>query len=106
MEDTGKFARLRWLAWIEGASLLVLVLIAMPLKYFADFPMAVRVVGTLHGIAFVMFGAAVADVWLSGRLPGKRALVAMLASLVPGGTFVFIRVLSDEAPPALSADQS
>jgi integral membrane protein len=41
------------LALVEGASLVALIGIAMPLKYFADLPEAVRVVGMAHGILFL-----------------------------------------------------
>ena len=44
---------LRTLAIIEGVSTLVLFGIAMPLKYFAGLPLAVRIVGSLHGALFV-----------------------------------------------------
>ena len=39
----------------EGVSFLVLLLVAMPLKYLANMPMAVTIVGGLHGILFVAF---------------------------------------------------
>ena len=40
---------------MEGVSFLVLLLIAMPLKYFAGFPIAVTIVGSLHGILFIAY---------------------------------------------------
>ncbi len=45
----------RMIAILEGISFLVLLLIAMPLKYMADIPQAVSVVGALHGVLFVMY---------------------------------------------------
>ncbi|MEI9943868.1 MAG: DUF3817 domain-containing protein [Chitinophagaceae bacterium] len=45
----------RKIAIAEGISFLVLLAIAMPLKYFAGFPLAVTIVGALHGILFVAF---------------------------------------------------
>ena len=39
----------------EGGSLLILVFIGMPLKYWAGFPEAVRFVGSLHGFLFVLY---------------------------------------------------
>ncbi|MGF9711489.1 DUF3817 domain-containing protein [Paenibacillus naphthalenovorans] len=80
--------RLRLAALYEGISYLVLLLIAMPLKYFADFPMAVRIVGALHGLLFVLFLIAVAQVMFVHRWSIMRGIGALIASLVPFGTFV------------------
>ena len=49
---------LRLVALLEGSSFLVLLFIAMPLKYLADQPLAVRIVGSIHGLLFVIFMAA------------------------------------------------
>ncbi|GCL71464.1 DUF3817 domain-containing protein [Paenibacillus naphthalenovorans] len=80
--------RLRLAALYEGISYLVLLLIAMPLKYFADFPMAVRIVGVLHGLLFILFLIAVAQVMFVHRWSIMRGIGALIASLVPFGTFV------------------
>ena len=52
--------RFRTVAFLEGVSFLVLLGIAMPLKYFADLPLAVRVVGMAHGLLFVVYVVLVA----------------------------------------------
>jgi integral membrane protein len=79
--------RLRAVGMIEGISYLALLGIAMPLKYLAGIPLAVRVVGTAHGVLFVLFVLALAQVSLRHRWAASRALVAFIASLVPFGTF-------------------
>lgn len=80
--------RLRRLAWAEGVSLLVLVGVAMPLKYAAGLPEATRLVGPLHGMLFVLYVAAVLDAFGTRRLSGRGAALAIAAAAVPGGTFV------------------
>ena len=45
--------RLRAVALAEGISFLVLLGVAMPLKYLADMPLAVRIAGWLHGLLFI-----------------------------------------------------
>ena len=50
--------QLRLVALLEGTSFLVLLFVAMPLKYLAGLPLAVRIVGSLHGLLFLMFLAA------------------------------------------------
>lgn len=83
-----KIRFLRLVGITEGISFLVLLLIAMPLKYYFGWPMAVKVVGWMHGVLFVAYIVAVllaikAMVW-----NWFDVLVALAASLVPVGTFV------------------
>ena len=89
---------LRRLSIVEGISTLVLFGIAMPLKYFAGMPMAVRVVGSLHGALFV---ALVVMLLLAIRkvpLSPVTAALGMVAAVVPGGPFWFDRRLAKLEP--------
>lgn len=82
--------RLRFIGFWEGISYLVLLLVAMPLKYLAGWPDAVRIVGSVHGGLFILFVLSVAEVTI--RRPWWSPLfwlAAALAALVPCGTFVF-----------------
>jgi integral membrane protein len=82
---------------LEGASFLVLLFVAMPLKYFAGVPIAVRVVGSVHGLLFLLFLTALFRVASERSWPARRTLGAFAASLVPGGTFVLNRTLTRES---------
>jgi integral membrane protein len=53
--------RFELVAALEGASFLLLLLIAMPLKYLAGVPEPTRVVGLLHGLAFLAYEAQIID---------------------------------------------
>jgi len=90
---------LRQLAIIEGISTLVLFGIAMPLKYFADMPLAVRIVGSLHGALFVAL--VVMLVVAIRRIPISPALAAagIAAAVVPGGPFLLDRHLASYDRP-------
>ena len=88
--------RLRFIGFYEGLSYLVLLGIAMPLKYWADFPLAVTIVGGLHGLLFTLFLLAVAHVVIVHRWSIVKVLGAVIASLVPFGTFVLDAVLRKE----------
>jgi integral membrane protein len=88
--------RFRWVALLEGFSFVLLVFIAMPLKYLAGFPIAVRVVGMVHGVLFLAFVGALFQVTLERGWPPRRWGVAFLSSLVPFGTFAFDRSLKRE----------
>ncbi len=90
--------QLRIIGFVEGISYLVLLFVAMPLKYGAGWPDAVRVVGMSHGILFVMFVVWVLIVGRTYRWRFSRYVYAAIASVVPFGTFVFDRTLRHQQP--------
>ena len=87
---------LRNIGNIEGISYLALLCIAMPLKYLADMPMAVRIVGSIHGFLFVLFIIALAIVWRQKNWGYEKLAFAFLASIIPFGTFYLDRKLRKE----------
>lgn len=77
--------RFRIVAFWEGLSYLLLLLVAMPLKYGLGMDLAVRAVGMAHGILFIAYLITLA---LTARTLGpRRVVVALIASILPGGTF-------------------
>lgn len=88
-------SRLRLLSIVEGTSTLLLFGIAMPLKYLADMPLAVRIVGSLHGLLFVCltvcFLLAIRCVPISKGL----ATAGIFSAVLPFGPFVFDRWLGE-----------
>ncbi|MBD2846770.1 DUF3817 domain-containing protein [Paenibacillus sp. IB182496] len=80
--------RLRTIGWAEGLSFLILLSIAMPMKYVLDIPEAVSVVGMLHGVLFVLYMLAVAHVTWTERWSAGRVAGAILAAFLPFGPFV------------------
>ena len=92
--------RFRAIALVEGVSYLLLLGVAMPLKYFAGFPEAVLTVGWAHGVLFVLYLVALAEVSLARRWRLVRILGAFVASLVPFGTFVLDAQLRREGSAA------
>ena len=94
MNTDAKFlSRLRLLSIVEGTSTLLLFGIAMPLKYLADMPLAVRIVGSLHGLLFVCL--AIGFLLATQRVPISRKLATagIIAAVLPFGPFVFDRWL-------------
>jgi integral membrane protein len=71
----------------EGISYLLLLGLAMPLKYFAGWPMAVSVFGSLHGFLFVWFCLILFWMQLKKQITISKATLAVLLSLLPFGTF-------------------
>jgi integral membrane protein len=82
-------SRLRLIGLLEGISFLLLLGIAMPLKYFADQPLAVSYVGMAHGILWILYILALVPVALDHRWSLKTIAFAVIASFLPAGPFVF-----------------
>jgi integral membrane protein len=78
---------LRLLALLEGVSFLVLLGIAMPLKYYYDKPNAVKLVGMAHGILFVLYCINLLIVHVKFKWNMGKTAGAFIASLIPFGTF-------------------
>jgi len=93
MNFSDSLQRFRVIAIAEGISFLILLLIAMPLKYMFDIPLPVKITGWIHGFLFVLFGLALLQVWIVRKWPFKYVLLSFLASLIPGGTFWLDRKL-------------
>ena len=89
--------RLRAVALVEGVSFLVLLGIAMPLTYAAGMPIAVKIVGWIHGVLFVLFSAALVLAMRAQRWPLRRSAGIFLAGLLPFGPFVIDRSLKQES---------
>lgn len=82
---------LRLIGIAEGFSFLILLLIAMPLKYWAGWPYAVKYVGWAHGLLFILYIIAVFAAIKAMKWGFKGVIVALVASLLPAGTFVLDR---------------
>ena len=81
----------RWfrnIAFAEGVSFLVLLFIAMPMKYAASLPLAVTIVGALHGLLFIAFLIMIWEVKNEFKKSWRWAAKAFLASILPFGTIV------------------
>ncbi len=90
-------ARLRLLGLVEGATLLLLLLVAVPLKRVAGWPDGVSVMGPVHGLAFLLYVHALAYAATAGGWRGRDVARAVLACLVPGGTLLNDRWLRGRA---------
>ena len=80
----------------EGISFLVLIGIAMPLKYLLHQPMAVKICGWIHGILFVTFLFLAWEVKTDRNKSFKWFATAFLAASIPTGTFFFDKKLKQE----------
>lgn len=83
----------RIISLAEGVSLLTLLFIAMPLKYLMGIPEAVKAVGWIHGILFIVYVVVLVLVEIWYRWSLLLFLGAFIASLIPFGTFILDKEL-------------
>lgn len=83
----------KWIAILEGLSFLILLGIAMPLKYVYGMPETTRVVGMAHGILFMLYVAMVFFIRKQLEWNNKVTFLALFASVLPFGPFVVDRKL-------------
>ena len=90
--------RLRQIGKIEGISFLLLLGVAMPLKYLAGWPLGVRVVGSAHGALFIALLWALWRAWRHAGLPIRLGALVFIASLLPFGPFLIDERLARHRP--------
>src|ERR1700750_2502774 len=83
-----KIGRLRILAILEGISLLTLVFIAVPMKYWLGNPVLVKMMGPIHGTLFLLFLFNTLSVGVEQHWKFKETTwKVILACFIPFGHF-------------------
>lgn len=77
----------------EGISYLLLLFVAMPMKYIWNMPEAVRIMGMAHGVLFVLFMFSISGLWGQKKFDFKQSFYAFILSLLPFGTFYLKRLI-------------
>jgi len=91
MSELQKF---RLINKIEGYSFLILLFIAMPLKYMAGFPIATKIAGMTHGILFILFIYQLLVASSEVPFSKKETLIFFVASILPFGSFYTEKICS------------
>jgi integral membrane protein len=89
MFENTTFSRFRLISFIEGISFLILVFIAMPLKYLAGIPLAVKIAGMTHGILFILFIIALIMAYKKYSWNNSLTFKLFVYSIIPFG-FILI----------------
>lgn len=76
------------IAFLEGISLLLLLFIAMPVKYFLNKPELVSSVGMAHGVLFIAYIVLATVLMIDKKWGLKVYALICLASIIPFGTFI------------------
>jgi integral membrane protein len=77
----------KWISILEGISFLLLLFIAMPLKYMFNLPQMVQIVGMAHGILFISYLVGAIFVYNLLNWKFKTLLIAVACSVIPFGPF-------------------
>ena len=94
---------LRFVGLLEGISFLLLLFIAMPVKYMLGYPILVKYVGMGHGVLFVAFLAVLFIVCEKQKWSIKMFILGLVASILPFGPFVFDKKLKKLEQPESQA---
>lgn len=98
--------RLRVISIVEAVSYLILLGVAMPLKYVWGEPLAVRIVGMTHGVLFCVFCVALLHSTIVQRWTLKPPFWIFMASLVPFAPIWVEKWLATQQPQTSSRQES
>lgn len=93
---SGALRFFRVMAYVVGIGLLVLVLVAMPLKYLADSETVIGIVGPLHGFLYMVYLVATVGLAFRARWTPVKTVLVMLAGTVPFVSFVVERKVTEQ----------
>ena len=91
---------LRLVGLIEGISFLLLLFIAMPVKYMMDNPVLVKYIGMGHGVLFILFLVVLFAVCEKQKWSLSMIIMGLIASILPFGPFIFDMKLKKLEQPA------
>jgi integral membrane protein len=86
--------RYRVMANVVGVLLIALIVVAVPLKYFADMPTPVTILGTAHGWLYALFFLSAVDLALRAKWTLKGSIVALVCGTIPFLSFVAERTVT------------
>ncbi|MEM6316834.1 MAG: DUF3817 domain-containing protein [Bacteroidota bacterium] len=87
MDLTTNLGKFRLLALVEGVSLLLILFVTMPLKYGFQTPQPNKFMGMIHGVLFLVYLVLVVLMTIKYKWKIKKMVLALIASVVPFGTF-------------------
>jgi integral membrane protein len=89
--------RVRGVGMVEAVSFILLMFVAMPIKYLSPYPdegkTAVFWVGLVHGILFITYAVVAFSAWFTRHIRGSTLIACAVASVLPFGPFVIDRRL-------------
>jgi integral membrane protein len=83
---SNSFSRFRLVAFLEGCSFLLFA-ITMPIKYLLKYSTPNYIIGMIHGVLFILYVLLLIQVSVLHKWSFKKMVLAMIAALIPFGTF-------------------
>ena len=77
----------RFISFLEGISFLLLILLAVPIKYFEGNEFYVKLLGMPHGILFVLYIVLLVFIKKQMKWDFKITGIVAIASIIPFDTF-------------------
>ena len=93
-EDRAQLRKMRYISLFEASTLLLLLGIAMPLKYLGGNAGMVSVIGPIHGLAFLLYCRMLVQTLSVGNWTRAERLRMVLAPIIPFGAFLNERLLA------------
>lgn len=88
--------RFRAISAIEGLSFLLLVFIAMPIKYIGENPYPVKILGMMHGVLFIIFMISLFETKIRKSWDTGMVFQLFVLSLIPFGAFFIERKVKSQ----------
>lgn len=88
---------LRIVAVVEATSFLLL-LTATAIKYGADQPIGVQILGPIHGVLFVAYVVLTVMLWKERSWPSRTGVLVLVGAILPFGGFVVDRTILSDQP--------
>ena len=85
---TAALTRFRVVAYVVGVLLLLLVFVAMPMRYIGDDPTLVKLIGPVHGFAYMVYLVVAFDLAVRAKWTFGRTALVLLAGTIPVMSFV------------------
>ncbi|MGM8887341.1 DUF3817 domain-containing protein [Psychrobacter sp. 1U2] len=92
-EQNSALKNLTIMGYLEGTSFLLLLGVAMPLKYMLGIPEAVRYIGMAHGVLFIAYILVLLIATSKIKMPLWVMPAGVLGSFLPFGPFIFDHLL-------------
>jgi integral membrane protein len=93
-EEQRQLRRMRGVSLLEGTTLLLLVMIAVPLKHLAGLPVATAIMGPIHGMAFLLYVWMLIQTVSGGGWSRSETCRMVVAAFIPFGAFLNERRLA------------
>ena len=91
MSELKKF---KYINKIEGISYILLLFVAMPLKYSFGYPIATKIMGSIHGVLVFAFIYQIIEAKKEAGFTLKETAIYSILSLIPFGSFYTDKLLA------------